>query len=262
MKRAIFLLLFLAILISCQKTIEPEQKKVQIANPASVYCEQHNGTLDIVADNNGSQSGICTLQDGTKCDEWAYFRGDCKEKPKVIAEKPSEKFLIHFPWAKGEAWEFTTDFHDEGALDFAYQNSQDKKAVLAAADGEVIYAVYSYADDFNTYNSREVHELQDLGNFVILKHNGVYTLYTHLSNEKTPPIIAGDKIKAGTIIGYQGNTGWSHGAHLHFSVVKLNFIPYLDFVPVPRDSWGFIENGNSNKLNLYQKYVSQNEKEK
>ncbi|MDD3303197.1 MAG: DUF333 domain-containing protein [Candidatus Gracilibacteria bacterium] len=48
-----------------------------IANPASVKCEQDGGTLSIVTDSSGSQSGICTFKDGTVCDEWAYYRGEC-----------------------------------------------------------------------------------------------------------------------------------------------------------------------------------------
>jgi putative hemolysin len=49
---------------------------VQIANPASVYCEQQGGNLKIV-DTPDGQQGICKLKDGTECDEWAYFRGEC-----------------------------------------------------------------------------------------------------------------------------------------------------------------------------------------
>jgi uncharacterized protein len=49
---------------------------VQIANPASVNCEKKGGKLEIV-DEEAGQKGICTLPDGTKCEEWAYFRGEC-----------------------------------------------------------------------------------------------------------------------------------------------------------------------------------------
>jgi putative hemolysin len=48
-----------------------------MANPASVYCEEHDGTLEIVTAADGSQSGLCKFSDGTACDEWAYFRGEC-----------------------------------------------------------------------------------------------------------------------------------------------------------------------------------------
>jgi hypothetical protein len=49
---------------------------MQIANPASVNCEQKGGKLEIV-EGPGGQQGICVLPDGTRCDEWAYFRGEC-----------------------------------------------------------------------------------------------------------------------------------------------------------------------------------------
>jgi len=57
----------------CSTTIEQSE----IANPASVYCEENNGTLEIRSDEQGNQYGICILANGTECDEWKYFRGRC-----------------------------------------------------------------------------------------------------------------------------------------------------------------------------------------
>lgn len=48
----------------------------QIANPASTFCIENGGTLEIVNEADG-QVGICTLSNGIKCEEWAYFRGEC-----------------------------------------------------------------------------------------------------------------------------------------------------------------------------------------
>ncbi|HEY3342118.1 MAG TPA: DUF333 domain-containing protein [Anaerolineae bacterium] len=48
-----------------------------IPNPASVYCEQKGNKLEIRTAADGSQSGICIFPDGSTCDEWAYFRGEC-----------------------------------------------------------------------------------------------------------------------------------------------------------------------------------------
>ncbi len=50
----------------------------QIANPASVKCEQDGGTLKIV-DGQGGQYGLCFFPDQTVCEEWAYYRGECKK---------------------------------------------------------------------------------------------------------------------------------------------------------------------------------------
>jgi len=46
-------------------------------NPASAFCEEQGGTLEIVTAADGSQSGVCHFPDGSVCDEWAFFRGDC-----------------------------------------------------------------------------------------------------------------------------------------------------------------------------------------
>jgi putative hemolysin len=46
-------------------------------NPASVYCEQNGNTLEIRTAADGSQSGVCVFPDGSTCDEWAYYRGEC-----------------------------------------------------------------------------------------------------------------------------------------------------------------------------------------
>jgi putative hemolysin len=46
-------------------------------NPASVYCTQKGYKLEIRTAADGSQSGICVFPDGSACDEWAYYRGEC-----------------------------------------------------------------------------------------------------------------------------------------------------------------------------------------
>ena len=48
-----------------------------MANPASVFCMQHGGMIRIVTAPDGSQSGLCVFPDGSQCDEWAYYRGEC-----------------------------------------------------------------------------------------------------------------------------------------------------------------------------------------
>lgn len=47
-----------------------------IANPASVYCVNHGGKLDIQTTSAG-QTGMCTFPNGSQCEEWSYMRGEC-----------------------------------------------------------------------------------------------------------------------------------------------------------------------------------------
>ncbi len=48
-----------------------------IANPASVYCARQGYKNQIISNIDGSQYGVCIFPDGSKCEEWAYFRGEC-----------------------------------------------------------------------------------------------------------------------------------------------------------------------------------------
>ncbi len=57
-----------------------EKTNVSVANPASVYCEKQGYQVVIRTAADGSQSGVCILPDGSECDEWAFFRGECKPK--------------------------------------------------------------------------------------------------------------------------------------------------------------------------------------
>jgi putative hemolysin len=46
-------------------------------NPASVYCKEQGNKHEICMAADGSQSGVCIFPDGSTCDEWAYYRGEC-----------------------------------------------------------------------------------------------------------------------------------------------------------------------------------------
>ncbi|MGC9393275.1 MAG: putative hemolysin [Anaerolineae bacterium] len=61
-------------------TVVEENKGVGMANPASVYCEEQGGTLDI-RDTDVGQYGVCVFADGSECEEWAFFRGECGVEP-------------------------------------------------------------------------------------------------------------------------------------------------------------------------------------
>lgn len=62
-----------------------------IANPASVYCEEHDGTLSIVKDASDNEYGICKFNDGSECEEWEYFNGKCKPGDTKIAVPLNEE---------------------------------------------------------------------------------------------------------------------------------------------------------------------------
>jgi hypothetical protein len=58
---------------------------IGMANPASVYCEEQGGTVTIVKDEEGNESGICKLADGTEVEEWEYYRANHKDETETTS---------------------------------------------------------------------------------------------------------------------------------------------------------------------------------
>ena len=67
-----------------------EIPEANMPNPASVYCEQNGNKLEIQTASDGSQSGVCVFPDGSTCDEWAYFRGECGPTPATTVKATKE----------------------------------------------------------------------------------------------------------------------------------------------------------------------------
>ena len=57
-----------------------------LANPASVYCEEQGYRLEMRTDADGGTYGVCIFLDGSECEEWAFYRGECQ--PGSAAEAP------------------------------------------------------------------------------------------------------------------------------------------------------------------------------
>jgi murein DD-endopeptidase MepM/ murein hydrolase activator NlpD len=86
--------------------------------------------------------------------------------------------------------------------------------VLAAADGEVVYAGGG---------------IRGYGNLIVLQHPGdVLTVYAHNSQLFVAP---GQAVRAGERIAAVGQTGRATGPHLHFEVrqgqIPCDPVPYL-----------------------------------
>jgi len=77
----------------------------------------------------------------------------------------------------------------------------------AVQDGVVVYAG----------NKRPDGGLSNYGWHCYIRHDGFHTVYAH---GKSPvPVNIGQRVTAGQIIGYSGNSGNSTGYHLHFGVL-------------------------------------------
>jgi len=84
MKRIFIFTIILMALTTCTtlqiqatKPAATDLPQAGMPNPASVYCTQQGNQLEIRTAADGSQNGICIFPDGSTCDEWAYFKGEC-----------------------------------------------------------------------------------------------------------------------------------------------------------------------------------------
>jgi putative hemolysin len=80
MRRFLIVAVILGVLIlaACgpQPAAAPTEPAPDMANPASVHCGEQGGKLEIRTEAGG-EVGYCLFPDGSECEEWAFFRGEC-----------------------------------------------------------------------------------------------------------------------------------------------------------------------------------------
>ncbi len=81
-------LMGITLLASCSPAHTTSTPVPNLPNPAAVYCEQHGGRQEIVTAADSSQTGLCLFPDDSTCDEWAYFRGECKPGDSLVMPGP------------------------------------------------------------------------------------------------------------------------------------------------------------------------------
>ncbi len=104
MKTKLLSLALLIVLCGCSSIAAQEPTQVpadpptavptmaSLPNPASVFCEQQGGTSEIRTNSDGSQTGYCIFADGSECDEWAYYRGECSSSSQstpIVTPEPA-----------------------------------------------------------------------------------------------------------------------------------------------------------------------------
>jgi putative hemolysin len=95
-RRVILLVLTASVLLASCTTLptpEPATSTPEVAaglpNPASVFCEEQGGQVDIRSSDDGGQAGYCVFPDGSECEEWAFFRGECAPEARKQTAVPT-----------------------------------------------------------------------------------------------------------------------------------------------------------------------------
>ena len=78
-----------------------------------------------------------------------------------------------------------------------------------------------------TGNTDQYRGCYSYGKWVLIEHaNGLATMYAHLSDIQ---VSQGQRVSTGEVIGYSGNTGFSTGPHLHFTVFASQGVQVVRF---------------------------------
>ena len=125
-----------------------------------------------------------------------------------------KKFSLYYPvkpWTILQGWGTNGEWYRTNGINILGHNgldvfTNDKQAVRAAHDGEVVYAGVDSKEGWGVV-VRTLEPIED----VYYK-----TIYWHLIKEI--PVKVGQKVLAGDLIGYADNTGFSTRTHLHFGL--------------------------------------------
>ena len=121
---------------SCKEGEQMASNKVPteaaIPNPASKNCLDKGGKLEMREETAGTL-GICKFSDGTECEEWKFYRNECRKGQTTKADTShSYEGLIS---RKGNDYVFKTNSGIEYSLKLPDNASQNLKDRLASEVG-------------------------------------------------------------------------------------------------------------------------------
>ncbi|MDR1425202.1 MAG: M23 family metallopeptidase [Azoarcus sp.] len=157
----------------------------------------------------------------TPAEHTARYRFDCRYDV-IVGDAfmpPDRGYYYRIPLAKGTSARIEQEpngqiftHHDAQtryAVDFAVPEGTP---VVAARDGVVVETKDRYSI------GRPDPALATQANFVAVMHaDHSVAYYYHLARHRVQ-VSAGQRVRAGDLLAYSGNTGYSNGPHLHFDV--------------------------------------------
>jgi uncharacterized repeat protein (TIGR02543 family) len=148
------------------------------------------------------------------------------------------------PWEHNRRAVVTRSYnvHGSGKIDFDIDG--DNATIAAARDGTIIYV-----SDTTQINTQLSDDYWRYWNTVVIDHgDNTYSGYAHIAYNSVPQWIKAQcsteysvrncnvAVKAGQIVGIQGDTGYAFGQHLHFTTgTTFNIDSYIDRLDGDRD---------------------------
>jgi murein DD-endopeptidase MepM/ murein hydrolase activator NlpD len=112
------------------------------------------------------------------------------------------------------------------ALSGAYNGSAHNGVDMGTPTGTKIYAPLT-GTVRNVGNTDAVPGCYSWGKWILIDHpNGLSSMFAHLSQISVTP---GQVVQTGDVVGYSGNTGYSTGPHLHYTVYVSDGVKVQQF---------------------------------
>ncbi len=135
----------------------------------------------------------------------------------VLMESFDEDYIYHLPYEKGKSYIVSQGYNGrlshtgENALDF---DMEIGTKICAARAGIVIKVVEEHNRSCPDVSCN------DFSNQIVILHSdGTMSEYAHLK-QNGAFVEVGQSVSSGELIGLSGNTGWTTGPHLHFTVFR------------------------------------------
>lgn len=158
-----------------------------LSNPATVYCLSRDGDFNMKKTLAGTTEGYCTLPDGTECEVWALYKGDCaalSETDEVADdESATSTDLIATSTddslTEGDNYQSTTgtsmtedesseDSQDSIESDQDINDSEERTSEKKKAEGEIDIAVKPGEETGEIIMSWDTHDLQAPDGYIVM----------------------------------------------------------------------------------------------
>ena len=203
--------------------------------------EQYDDQQYILTSNRNEQANLLEETRSEEAEYQAMLAAKKAARDQLLAEVSEIESQIQFILdpntipAAGSAvfrWPVTNPYitqyfgYTKFALSGAYSGNAHNGMDLGAPVGTKIYAPLT-GTVRNVGNTDAVPGCYSWGKWILIDHpNGLSTMYAHLSQFAVSP---GQQVKTGDVIGYIGNTGYSTGPHLHFTVYVSDGVEVKQF---------------------------------
>jgi putative hemolysin len=224
MKNLSMLTLVLITLVACSAPVaEPTPvpiltvtPKMGMPNPASVYCEEQGYRSEIRTASDGRQTGYCIFPDGSECDEWMYFRGECG--PSDSSSQPTNEIVDGWQSYRNEALGYSFQYPADAKVGID-DNPLKSLSISGPGMGEEFWGISHPGDREEFRPPEKVDLLQWLTDHYLVGEKRMPdtqiagTLAIHYRHERSPQAPADDRYyfaKGGqlyeVLIGHGGET--------------------------------------------------------